>query len=73
MVSFDGWELRIDESYHPGYEWVMPVHVNGPREIRLLAVWDMGNRGHGHDSARRLGSCRASMEHYEQFLSGDST
>jgi len=72
VVAFNGWQLRIDDSYDPGYQWVLPVHLSGPRNIRLLAVWDMGNRGHGHEAARKLGSCRASMDHYEGFLSGDA-
>ena len=71
-VAFAGWELRIDDSYDPGYQWVMPLHLTGPREIRVLAVWDMNHRGHGHETARKLGACRASMEHYDGFLSGDS-
>jgi hypothetical protein len=70
VVAFNGCDLRIDESYDSGYEWVMPVHVTGPRRIRLLAVWDMGNRGNGHDSARAVGSCRASLGHYSEFLDG---
>lgn len=72
VVAFDGWDLRIDESYDEGYQWVLPVHVIGPRRIRLLAVWDMGNRGKGHKSARQLGSCRASLSHYAEFLAGDA-
>ena len=50
----------------------MPLHLTGPRNIRLLAVWDMSSRGRGYESARQLGSCRASMDHYEGFLSGSS-
>jgi hypothetical protein len=45
-VAFAGWKLRIDDSYDPGYHWVMPLHLSGPREIRVLAVWDMNHRGH---------------------------
>lgn len=70
VAAFGDWTLAIDDAYDPGYQWVMPLHVDGPVQIRLLAVWDMNHRGHGHDSARRLGACRASMEHYADFLSG---
>ncbi len=72
VVAFDGWELRVDESYDPGYQWVLPLHLSGPRDVRLLAVWDMNHRGKGHESARRLGACRASINHYADFLSGES-
>jgi hypothetical protein len=71
-AAFGPWELRIDDSYDPGYQWVMPLYLSGPREIRVLAVWDFNNRGSGHESARRLGSCRASLEHYGEFLSGET-
>lgn len=63
VVAFDGWQLQIDDSYDPGYQWVMPVHVTGPIHVRLLAVWDMNHRGTGHLAARRLGACRASVDH----------
>jgi hypothetical protein len=36
-AAFDGWTLRPDDSDDPGYQWVMPLHVSGPRTIRLLA------------------------------------
>ena len=32
----------------------------------------MNVRGKGHDSARALGSCRASLSHYGEFLDGDA-
>lgn len=71
-VAFGGWTLRLDADYDPGYQWVMPLHLDGPRHIRVLAVWDMNHRGRGHQSARRLGACRASMQRYDEFLSGES-
>ncbi|OBY29172.1 endonuclease/exonuclease/phosphatase family protein [Mycolicibacter kumamotonensis] len=70
VAAFGDCTLRIDDAYDPGYQWVMPVHIDGPAQIRMLAVWDMNHRGSGYDSARRLGSCRASMQHYAEFLSG---
>lgn len=72
VVAFDGWQLRIDDSYDPGYQWVVPIHATGPAHIRLLAVWDMNHRGKGHASARQSGACRASMSHYADFLAGDA-
>ncbi|WP_068269120.1 hypothetical protein [Aldersonia kunmingensis] len=72
VAAFGDWQLRIDGSYDPGYQWVMPVHVTGPAHIRMLAVWDMNHRGSGYQSALDFGSCRASIAHYEEFLSGDA-
>lgn len=73
VVAFDGWQLRIDESYDAGYQWVMPLHLTGPKYIRLLAVWDMNHRGDGHPVARQFGACRSSLAHYEEFLVGGAT
>ena len=70
VAAFGEWTLRLDDAFDPGYQWVMPIHMDGPARIRLLAVWDMNHRGSGHASARRLGACRASMDHYAEFLSG---
>src|SRR3954466_2293257 len=50
----------------------MPLHLTGPRRIRRLAVWDINHRGHGHEAARSLGACRASMAQFDEFLSGNS-
>ena len=72
VAAFDGWDLRIDDSYDEGYQWVLPVHAIGPRTIKLLAVWDMNHRGKGHHSARQFGACRASLSHYAEFLAGDA-
>jgi hypothetical protein len=69
VVTFHGWRAQIDDSYDAGYQWVMPVRIDGPAHVRLLAVWDMNHRGSGHLSARQLGACRASISHYEEFLS----
>ena len=33
VVAFDGWDLRIDDSYDEGYQWVLPVHVIGPHRV----------------------------------------
>lgn len=71
-AAFGPWSLRMDESSDPGYQWVMPLHLSGPREIKVLAVWDFNHRGSGHESARKFGSCRASLDHYKEFLSAES-
>lgn len=69
VAAFGDWTLRIDDAFDPGHQWVMPLHVDGPVRIRMLAVWDMNHRRSGLDSSRRLGSCRASMNHNAEFLS----
>lgn len=61
VIAFGDWTLRIDDAYDPGYQWVMPLHVDGRVQVRMLAVWDMNHRGRGHQRDRRLGACRASM------------
>lgn len=64
VVGFNGWDLRLDESYR----WVFSVHVIGPRQIKLSALWDMHDQGKGHQFARGLGACRASLSHHSDFM-----
>lgn len=76
VFTFDGWTLDVDDSYDPGYPWLLPLHVRGPQHLplhlRLLAVWEMNQRGKGYESARRQGGARASVEHYTPFLTGEA-
>lgn len=72
VFAFADWSLSLDESYDPGFPWLLPVHLTGPAHIRLLAVWDMHHRGNGQPEASRAGSARASVSHYAPFLTGDA-
>lgn len=71
-ASFGDWQLEVDGSYDPGYQWVLPLHVLGPSQIRVVAVWEMDRRGTGYPEAQHRGSLRASLTHYEEFLTSGS-
>ena len=47
VISFNGSDLVLDASYLRTNEYVAPVHVNGARPFRLLAVWDHNDRKEG--------------------------
>lgn len=71
-ASFGEWQLDVDASYDPGYQWVLPLHLSGPRHLRVLAVWEMDRRGTGYPEARQRGSVRVALPHYADFLAGDA-
>jgi exodeoxyribonuclease-3 len=39
VFAFNGYAVRLAESYHPALRYVAPIHVGGPTECNLLAVW----------------------------------
>ena len=59
------WRVRLDESYDSSIRHVVPVHVDGPRPFRLLAVWAF-NRGDNYDDMGRGPLARA-LRRYEGF------
>jgi exodeoxyribonuclease III len=47
VMSFTGSGLVLDASYRTTNQYIAPVHVNGKRPFRLLAVWDHNDRSEG--------------------------
>src|SRR5260370_29387655 len=39
VFAFNGYAARLAPSYHPALRYIAPVHVGGPTECTLLAVW----------------------------------
>ena len=39
VFSFNGYSARLSESYFPTLRYIAPVHISGPVEFNLLAVW----------------------------------
>src|SRR5260370_8195053 len=39
VFAFNGYVVRLAESYHPSLRYIAPVHVGGPTQCNLLAVW----------------------------------
>ena len=68
VFGFNGHAVRLAESYHAGLHYVAPVHVDGPAECNLLAVWAQ-NASSGSIRKRSLGPLRRAMTRYSDFLS----
>src|SRR5258708_34465719 len=39
VFAFNGYRLRLAERFHPTLRHIAPIHVSGPTECNLLAVW----------------------------------
>jgi exodeoxyribonuclease-3 len=59
--------VRLAESYHPSLRYLAPVHVDGPAECNLLAVWAQ-NASAGSIRKHQLGPLRRGLSRYKAFL-----
>ena len=76
VVSFAGDELVLDSSYRPTNQYIAPVHVNGSKSFRLLAVSDHNDRKEGLNRRpgpllRALGDSSAFCQHDDLVVAGD--
>jgi exodeoxyribonuclease-3 len=67
VFAFNGYTARLARSYHPSLRYVAPVHVSGPTECSLLAVWAQ-NASAGGIRKHQLGPLRRALSRYKDFL-----
>ncbi|MFI5001253.1 MAG: hypothetical protein ACHQK9_15355 [Reyranellales bacterium] len=67
VFAFNGHTARLAEAYHPSLRYVAPVHVGGPTECSLLAVWAQ-NASAGSIRKYQLGPLRRALTRYKAFL-----
>jgi endonuclease/exonuclease/phosphatase (EEP) superfamily protein YafD len=67
VFAFNGYTARLAESYHPSLRYVAPVHISGPAECNLLAVWAQ-NASAGGIRKYQLGPLRRALSRYKGFL-----
>ena len=67
VFAFNGYAVRLAESYHPALRYIAPVHVGGPTECNLLAVWAQ-NASAGGIRKHQLGPLRRALSRYKGFL-----
>lgn len=65
VMSFTGDDLALDSSCRDSNRYIAPVHVNGKRSFRLLAVWDHNDRKEGLN--RRPGPLLRSLNDSSEF------
>ena len=69
VVSFTGGKLALDNSHRSTNQYVAPVHVDGARPFRLLAVWDHNDRKEGLN--RRPGPLLSALADSLEFCRHD--
>ena len=67
VFAFNGYAIRLAESYHPALRYIAPVHIGGPTECNLLAVWAQ-NASAGGIRKNQLGPLRRALSRYKGFL-----
>jgi exodeoxyribonuclease-3 len=67
VFAFNGYAVRLAESYHPALRYIAPVHVDGPIGCNLLAVWAQ-NASAGGIRKHQLGPLRRALSRYKGFL-----
>ena len=68
VFGFNGHAVRLAEPYLASLHYIAPVHVDGPTECNLLAVWAQ-NASAGGIRKHQLGPLRRAMSRYKEFLS----
>ena len=69
VLAFNGYRLSLAQEFHPTLRHLAPVHVTGPSEFNLLAVWAQNISG-GNVRKRQAGPLRRGLAKYRAFLTG---
>ena len=67
VFAFNGYAVRLAASYHAALRYIAPVHVGGPTESNLFAVWAQ-NASAGGIRKHQLGPLRRALSRYKSFL-----
>jgi exodeoxyribonuclease-3 len=68
VLAFNGYRLSLAREFYPTLRHLAPVHVTGPLEFNLLAVWAQNISG-GNVRKRQAGPLRRGLGKYRHFLS----
>jgi len=67
VFAYNGYGVRLSEPFYPTLRHIAPVHVTGPVECNLLAVWAQ-NGSAGVSRKHQLGPLRRALMKYRRFL-----
>ena len=67
VFAFNGYRARLSPIYWPSLRHIAPVHISGPVDVNLLAIWAQNASG-GVMRKHQLGPLRRSLSRYHQFL-----
>jgi exodeoxyribonuclease-3 len=68
VLAFNGYAADLSPLYNPALRFIAPVHVTGPVECHLLAVWAQ-NASAGSIRKHQLGPLRRALTLYRAWLS----
>jgi exodeoxyribonuclease-3 len=68
VFAFNGYATRLADQYDRNLRYIAPVHVSGPLDCNLLAVWAQNASG-GITRKHQLGPLRRALAKYRVFLS----
>jgi exodeoxyribonuclease-3 len=68
VLAFNGYSAQMAEEYMPSLRYIAPVHVSGPAEFNLLAVWAQIGNGTGSTRTHQLGPLRRALSRYREFM-----
>ena len=67
VFTFNGYTACISKPYYRTLQYVAPVHISGPVECNLLAVWAQNASG-GVTRKNQAGPLRLALARYKRFL-----
>ncbi len=67
VFAFNGYAVRLADSYYSSLRYIAPVHVDGPTRCNLLAVWAQ-NASAGGIRKHQLGPLRRGLSRYRSVL-----
>ena len=67
VFAFNGFRVQLANAYRPRYRYIAPVHLSGPVDCHLLAVWAQNFSG-GVTRKGQTGPLRLALPRYRDFL-----
>ena len=67
VFAFNGYAVRLAETFHATLRHIAPVHVTGPATFNLLGVWAQNLSG-GNTRKRQAGPLRRALTKYRGLL-----
>ena len=67
VFAFNGYAACLHHPYHPTLRYIAPIHVHGPFELNVLAVWAQ-NASAGITRKHQSGPLRRALTKYREFL-----
>jgi exodeoxyribonuclease III len=68
VVAQPPWSIQLDPAYDDRLEWILPVHVSGPTDFFLLAVWNMFKSKRRHPDRPARGVILQALDVYSEQI-----